>query len=113
MLFRIALEHKETVTVIRRSAVDRDAKETIAEKVVCMILPPPDSVNARRDSVELNSGAPIEESHWTALLEVPNPNIKKGDFLQRAGGPELRIVGVLTMTGSPIMQLQLLHRGVA
>lgn len=113
MLFRIPPESKETVTVIRRSSFEREGEETIAEDVVCRIVPPPDSVNARRDTVALNSGVPIEESHWTALLEVPNPAIQKGDFVKRVDGSELRIVGVLTMKGSPVMQLQLLHRGVA
>ena len=112
MHFRIAPEHKETVTIVRRSAIERDEEATVAAGVVCMMVPPPDSVNARRDSVELNSGIPIEASHWTALLEVPNPAIQKGDFVKRADGSELRIVGVLTMTGSNIMQLQLLHQGV-
>lgn len=98
--------------MIRRSALERDGEATVAADVVCRIVPPPDSVNARRDSVELNSGVPIEESHWTALLEVPNLSIKKGDFVKRADDSELRIVGVLTMTGSHVMQLQLLHRGV-
>ena len=113
MQFRIPPESKETVTVVRRSSFERDGEETIAEDVVCRIVPPPDSVNARRDTVELSSGVAIEESHWTALLEVPNPAIKKGDFVKRSDGTELRIVGVLTMKGSNVMQLQLSHRGIS
>ena len=85
------------MSVVRRSeSFERDGEETIAEDVVCRIVPPPDSVNARRDIVDLNSGVPIEESHWTALLEVPNPAIKKGDFVKRSDGSRLRVVGVLT-----------------
>ena len=106
-------EYKETVTVVRRSAYERDEETTVAEDVVCMITYPRDSINQRRYSLELSAGVPIEETHWTALLEKPNSAIKKGDFLKRPDGTELRIVGVLPMRGSNDMQLQLLDRGVS
>lgn len=112
MRFRIPPQHKETATIVRKLADENYAEETIAENVVCMIAPPRDSVNQRRNALRVSGGVPITQSDWTALLEKPNPDIAKGDFLKRSDGTELRVEGVLKMKGSPVMQLQLKHSGV-
>lgn len=83
----------------------------IAEDVVCMLAPETDA-GPRRDSVRVVSGVPIGQSEWTALLEKPNPDITKGDFLKQSDGTEFRVEGVLWMKGSPVMQLQLKAQGV-
>ena len=112
MQFRIPPQHKETVTIVRKLADENYTESTIATDVVCKIAPPRDSVNQRRNSLRVSGGVPIDQSDWTALLEKPNPDIKKGDFLKRTDGTEYRVEGVLEMKGSPVMQLQLSHKGV-
>lgn len=109
--FRIPPQHKQTVTVLRKSAYESSDVETIAEDVVCMLAPETDA-GPRRDSVRVASGVPIGQSEWTALLEKPNPDIAKGDFLKQSDGTEFRVEGVLWMKGSPVMQLQLKMQGV-
>ncbi|MDE0401777.1 MAG: hypothetical protein OXL96_28620 [Candidatus Poribacteria bacterium] len=111
MRFRIPPESKEEVTVIRRSAFERDGEETIAEDIICLLAPETDG-RARQDAVQLASGVPVGQSNWTALLEKPNPDIAKGDFLMRADGTEFRVEYVLWMQGSPVMKLQLKAQGV-
>ena len=39
MRFRIPPQHKETVTVVRKSAYESDEETTVAEDVVCMVQP--------------------------------------------------------------------------
>lgn len=112
MRFRIPNQHKEVVTILRRSAYERDGGETVAEDVVCMLAPQTDG-RARQDAVRVSAGIPIGQSDWTALLEVSNPDIIKGDFLKRiADGSEFRVENVLSMQGSPVMQLHLKAQGV-
>ena len=108
MRFRIPPQHKETVTIVRKSAYESTDEETIAEDVVCLLSPETDG-RARQDAVRVSAGVPIGQSDWTALLEKPNPDIAKGDFLKRADGTEFRVQGVLWMKGTPVMQLQLKH----
>ena len=97
--------------MIRRSAFERDGEETIAEDIICLLAPETDG-RARQDAVQLASGVPVGQSNWTALLEKPNPDIAKGDFLMRADGTEFRVEYVLWMQGSPVMKLQLKAQGV-
>jgi len=121
MRFRIPPQHKETVTIVRRSAFFRDqaaaaamasdVEETVAENVVCMLAPETDG-RARQDAVRVSAGVPIGQSDWTALLEKPNSDIVKGDFLRRSDGTEFRVEDVLWMQGSPVMRLQLKAQGV-
>ena len=111
MRFRIPPEHKERVTIVRRSAYERDGETTLAKDVVCMLAPEMDAA-PRRDAVRVSAGVPVGQSEWTALLEKPNPDIAKGDFLKQADGTEFRVEGVLWMQGSPVMQLQLKMQGV-
>lgn len=111
MRFRIPPEHKEVVTILRRSAYERDGGETVAEDVVCMLAPQTDG-RARQDAVRVSAGVPVAQSDWTALLEKPNPDIAKGDFLYSSDGREFRVENVLWMRGSPVMQLQLKAQGV-
>ena len=109
--FRIPNQHKEVVTIIRRSATERDGSEVVVPELNCLLTPATDG-RARQDAVQLGSGVPVGQSNWTALLEVPNPDIVKGDFLKRLDGTEFRVENVLWMQGSPIMQLQLKAQGV-
>lgn len=111
MRFRIPPQHKETVTVVRGDAYERNKRETIAEEVVCMLNPETDG-RVRQDAVRVAANVPIEQSNWTALLEKPNPDIAKGDFLRKSDGTEFRVENVLTLQGSPVMQLQLKTQGV-
>ena len=39
MRFRIPPQHKETVTVVRKSAYESGEETTVAEDVVCMVQP--------------------------------------------------------------------------
>ena len=66
----------------------------------------------RQDALRVASGVPVGQSDWSALLEKPNPDIVKGDFLKRADGIEFRVENIISMTGSPVMQLQLKQQGV-
>lgn len=109
--FRIPPQHKQTVTIVRKSAYESTDEATIAENVVCMLAPETDG-RSRQDAVRVSAGVPIGQSDWTALLEKPNPAIAKGDFLRRSDGTEFRVESVLGMQGSPVMQLQLKAQGV-
>lgn len=109
--FRIPPQHKETVTVIREAAHERNQRDTVAEDVVCMLAPESDG-RSRQDAVRVSAGVPIGQSDWTALLETPNPAIAKGDFLIRSDGTAFRVENVISMTGTAVMQLQLKAQGV-
>lgn len=109
--FRIPNQHKETVTVIRRSATERLGETTVAEDIVCMLSPVTEG-RVRQEAVRVASNVAIEQSNWTALLEKPNPSIGKGDFLKRSDGTEFRVENVIWMKGSPVMTLQLKMIGV-
>ena len=90
MRFRIPPQLKEPLTVVRRSATERNVETVIAENVVCMVLP-------GRDLVILDDGIAVKQSDlrsdWTILLERPNPDISEGDFLYRSDGSELQVFG--------------------
>ena len=105
-------EYKETVTIVRDDAYERSKRQTIAEDVICMLQQRADAAQ-RRDAVSVRSGVAIVQSEWTALLEKPNPGIKKSDFLVRSDGTEFRVENVLEMDGEREMQLQLKQIGVA
>ena len=79
MRFRIPPQLKETVTVVRQDAIDRNKQMTIAEDVVCLIAP-------ESDLIRLASGVAVGGTGWAALLEKPNPDIIGGDVLRRAFG---------------------------
>ena len=111
MRFRIPPEHRETVTIVRKSAMDPQEEVIIAEGVVCM-LQPIVSGTVQRDAVELRTGIAIQETDRMALLSKPNPDIAKGDFLVRSDASEFRVVDVLGVKGSPVMRLYLRGQGV-
>lgn len=67
-------EHGESVTVVRLSR-DRNEESIVAKDVVCLI-----------DRVE------GQYEHWTATLEVANPDIRPGDILRRDNGLELQVL---------------------
>ena len=91
--------------------MESDVEERVAENVVCMLAPETDG-RARQDALRVASGVSVGQSNWSALLEKPNPDIVKGDFLKRLDGTEFRVENVLWMQGSPIMQLHLKAQGV-
>ena len=102
-------EYKQTVTIVRESAYERNERTTVAEDVVCMLVPRTDAAQ-RRDAVDVRSGVAIGQSEWTALLEKPNSRIEKGDFLVRSDGSELRVESAPKI--ADIMQLILREQGV-
>lgn len=103
MRFRIPPHLKETVTVIRFSAYERDGEETIATDVKCMVTP-------GRALVRLESGVPIKQSDLRSdlavLLEKPNSDIAEGDVLRRSDGSELQVYDVRSLRGGGVMLLE-------
>ncbi len=110
MRFRIPPQHKETVTVVRKSAYENGEETTVAEDVVCMIQPLTSGV-VQRGAVELRSGVAVQQTERIALLSTPNPDIAKGDFLVRSDLSEFRVIDVLEVKGSPVMRLYLRVHG--
>ena len=103
MRFRIPPHLKETVTVKRESAFERDELVTIAEGIKCMVMP-------SRALMHLEAGVPIKQaagrSDSGVLLEVPNADITEGDLLLRSDGSELQVCGVRSMQGGQVMLLE-------
>ena len=99
MRFRIPLQLKETVTVVRQDAFVRSNEITVAEDVVCLIAP-------ERDPIRLSSGIAIGGTGWAALLEKPNPAIIGGDILRRADRSELTVHRVRPLGGTMILELR-------
>ena len=111
MRFRIPPAHRETVTIVRKSAFESAEETTIAEDVVCMIQPVT-SGNPQREATQLREGVPLAQAERVALLSKPNPNLAKGDFLVRSDSSQFRIVDVLHVKGSPVQRLYLRGQGV-
>ena len=111
MRFRIPPEHRETVSIVRKSAFESADQTTVAEDVVCMIQPVVSSL-VERDATRLREGVPVAQTEMIALLSKPNPNIAKGDFLVRSDESEFRILDVLRLKGSQVMRLYLRSQGV-
>lgn len=109
--FRIPPQHRETVTIVRKSAFESAEETTIAEDVVCMIQPLTSGI-PQREATQLREGIPVQHSERVALLSKPNPDIAKGDFLVRSDASEFRIVDVLQVKGSPVMRLYIRSVGV-
>lgn len=104
MRFRIPPHLKETVTVMRESAVERGELITVAEDVTCQI-------SLGRDRVHLVSGVPVKQSDLRSdsvvLLEVPNIEITEGDILVRSDGSELKVHDVRFLSGGHVMLLEI------
>ena len=98
MRFRIPLQLKESVTIVRKSAFESGSETIIAADVVCMVVP-------QTDIVEIVDGVGLSNMEWAALLETPNADISEGDVLRRADGTELPI-RCLRALGS-VLQLEL------
>ena len=98
MIFRIPTHLKETITVVRKSAFERQQETIIATDVVCMIIP-------RTDIVQVVDGTGISDVDWVALLEEPNADIVAGDVIRRADETELQIRRVRTL--GAVLQLEL------
>ena len=111
MRFRIPPQHKETVSIVRKSAFESADQTTVAEGVTCMIQPLTSGI-PQREATQLREGVPVAQTEMIALLSKPNPNIAKGDFLVRSDENEFRIVDVLGVKGSPVMRLYLRGQGV-
>ena len=99
MRYRIPPHLKETVTVVRQSAFDREEEVPVASAVTCMIMP-------ERDLIRLDSGVPVQFSGWEALLEKPNPDIAEGDILKRADKSELQVHRIRALGAVMILELK-------
>ena len=104
--FRIPLQQKETVSVVRRSAYQDDGEVSVATGIVCMLNPETDG-RVRQDATQLREGVPIGQGDWSGILEKPNPAIEKGDVLRKADGTLFRIENILNLSGGDVMLLQL------
>lgn len=111
MRFRIPPQHKETVSIVRKSAFESADQTTVEEDVTCMIQPLTSGI-PQREATQLREGVPIAQAEMIALLEKPNPDIAKGDFLVSSCESEFRIVDILHVKGSPVMRLYLRGQGV-
>ena len=109
--FRIPNQHKETVTIVRRSAYENGEETTVAEDVVCMINPVSSNL-VERDATRLREGVPTAQAERIALLSKPDTRIKKADVLIRSDGHALRIVDILQVKGSSVQRLYLRSQGV-
>ena len=112
MRFRIPPEHRETVSIVRKSAFESTDQTTIAEDVTCTIQPITAGI-PQREATRYRDGIPTEQSEKVVLLSKPDTRIKKGDFLVRASdSSEFRILDVLHVKGSPVMRLYVRSQGV-
>lgn len=99
MRFRIPLQLKETVTVVRQDAFNRSHQMTVAEDVVCLIAP-------ESDLIRLASGVAVGGTGWSALLEKPNPDIIGGDILRRSDNSELTVHRVRPLGDTMVLELR-------
>lgn len=111
MRFRIPPEHRETVTIVRKSAYEATDETTVAADVVCMIQPITSGI-PQREATRLRSNVAVQQTEAIALLSKPNPDIAKGDFLVRSDSSEFRVVDVLQVKGSFVQRLYLRGQGV-
>lgn len=111
MRFRIPPQHRETVSIVRKSAFESAEETTVAEDVTCMIQPVT-SGTVQRDATQLRAGVAVEETDRMALLSKPDMRIKKGDFLVRSDSSGFRVIDVLHVRGSPVMRLYIRSVGV-
>ena len=111
MRFRIQPQHRETVTVVRKSATENGEETTVADDIICMINPVTSGI-PQRDATQLRSGVAVQQTEMVALLSKPNTRIAKGDFLVRSDSSRFRIVDVLQVKGSAVMRLYLRGQGV-
>ena len=99
MHFRIPTHLKQTITIVRKSAYERNTETSIATDVICMIVP-------KTDSVQVVNGVGISDVEWTAFLETPVDNIIAGDILRRADSTELLITRVRQLGAVPLLTLK-------
>ena len=97
MRFRIPPQMKETVTIVRQDAFNRDNQINIAT-VDCMVLP-------RSDVIRVVDGIARAGTGWQALLEKPNTDIHEGDILKRAD-TEFTVYRVRKLGGTMILELR-------
>ena len=111
MRFRIPPQHRETVSIVRKSAFESAEETTVAEEVVCMIQPLTSGI-PQREATQLREGVPIQQSERVALLSKPDTRIKKGDFLIRSDSSEFRVIDILHVKNGVTMRLYLRGQGV-
>ena len=70
--FRIPPQHKETVSIVRKSAYENGEETTVAEDVICMIQPVTSGI-VQRDATELRAGVAIQQTERIALLSKTEP----------------------------------------
>ncbi|MDE0398886.1 MAG: S24/S26 family peptidase [Candidatus Poribacteria bacterium] len=99
MQFRIPPQLKETVTVVRQDAFDRNKEITVAENVVCLIAP-------ETDLIRVAGGVAVGGADWGALLEKPNTDIASGDILRRSDDSELTVHRVRPLDGTMKLELK-------
>lgn len=99
MRFRIPPQLKETVTVVRQDAFERNKEMTIATDVKCLIAP-------ESDLIRLAGGVASGGTGWAALLEKPNPDITGGDILRRADDSELTVHRVRPLGDTMVLELR-------
>ena len=98
MRFRIPPDMKETVTIVRQSAFERNTLTSVVT-VDCLILPQNDLIQGIEGMARGGTG-------WQALLEKPNAAITEGDILQRADKTEFIVHRVRQIGGTMILELK-------
>ena len=98
MRFRIPPLMKETVTIVRQDAFNRNKRDDVAT-VDCMILP-------QSDMVRVVDGVARAGTGWQALLEKPNTDIREADILRRADTTEFTVYRVRQLGGTMILELR-------
>lgn len=98
MRFRIPPDMKETVTIVRQSAFERNTLMSIAT-VDCLILP-------QNDLIQGVEGVARGGTGWQALLEKPNAAITEGDILHRADNTEFVVYRVRHIGDTMLLALK-------
>ena len=98
MRFRIPPQMKETVTIVRQDAFNRNTRIDIAT-ANCMVLP-------QSDAIRVVDGVARAGTGWRALLETPNDAIHEGDILKRADKTEFTVYRVRQLGGTMILELR-------
>ena len=100
MRFRIPPQLKESVTVVRQNAFQRNEIDEVASGVVCLIIPESDLIRLT------SAGVAFGGTGTVALLEKPNSDINGGDILRRADNTEFTIHRVRAIGDTMILELR-------
>ena len=80
MRFRIPPQHKETVTVVRKSAYENGEETTVAEDVVCMIQPLTSGI-VQRDAQRNSGSGESNRQKGSRCYQNRTRILQKRDFL--------------------------------